>query len=133
MKSVESTRTTAHSFRQEKEEIDSITDAESARERIHELFEKGERPVISIPQQYSDALNKGLVAHASWIPGFSAIVGTLGREPYMPAGEDRILVKIDIDNEEQIDPRFTGPSHSYQGIVMLHGPIPAENIIRLDN
>ena len=87
-----------------------ITDPESAREQIHELFEKGERPVVSVPEEYADAISKGLVARATWIPGFSAIVGTFGRDPYLPNTDSgkRVLVKVELD-EDQIEPRFTGP------------------------
>ena len=108
-----------------------ITDPEDARECIHEAFEKGERPVISIPEQYADALSKGLVAHSTWIPGFSAIVGTLGRDPYEPGGEKRVLVRIELE-EDQIEPRFTGPSKAYQGIVVLRGPVSPGQIARLN-
>jgi len=117
---------------QSEREPELITDPEDAREYIHELLEKGERPIVSVPQEYADALAKGLVAHATWIPDFSAVVGTLGRNPYTPTGEERVLLKIEIDNERQLEPRFTGPSHSYQGVVMFRGPIPAEKITRLN-
>src|SRR5688572_13752784 len=87
------------------ERIEQITDPAEARERIHEMFEKGERPVVSVPEQYADALSKGLVAHSTWIPGFSALVGTFGREPYTPLGEKRVLVRVELD-EDQLEPRF---------------------------
>ena len=110
---------------------EQITDPGDAEGMIHDLFEQGERPVISIPEQYADAIQHGLVAHSTWIPGFSAIVGTFGREPYVPAGEKRVLVRVNLD-EDQIEPRFTGPSHAYQGIVVLKGQIPPEKLSRLN-
>ena len=119
--------------RKSPEQAELITDPEDARERIHEAFEKGERPVISIPEQYADALSKGLVAHSTWIPGFSAIVGTFGREPYVPNTDSgkRVLIKVELE-EDQIEPRFTGPQNAYQGIVVLRGPIAPERIARLN-
>lgn len=110
-----------------------ITDPEDAREQIHEMFEKGERPVVSVPEEYAEALSKGLVAHSTWIPGFSAIVGTFGRPPYVPNTDSgkRVLVKVELE-EDQIEPRFTGPKNAYQGIVVLKGPIPPERIVRLN-
>ncbi len=107
-----------------------VTDPETARELIHALYKKGERPVVSVPKQYAGALAKGLQAHASWIPGFEAIVGTFGEKPYVPGSEERVLVKVDIP-EEQIEPRFTGPERAYHGIVVLKGPIPAEHIAQI--
>ena len=114
------------------EKIPEIQDPEDALEWIHELFQKGERPVVSVPEQYTEALTNGLTAHATWIPGFSAIVGTFGRDPYTPGSEKRALVKIDLD-EDQIEPRFTGPSHAYQGVVVLRGPIKPEQLTVLSH
>lgn len=114
--------------RNEVELGEAITDPEEAQMRIHELFERGERPVVSVPAQYVDVLKKGLVAHATWLIGVSAIVGTLGRPPYIPVGEKRVLVRVEIEDERQLEPRFTGPSHTYQGVVVLRGPIPPEKI-----
>lgn len=99
-----------------------ITDPEDARALIHEQFARGERPVISVPEEYAPFLTRGLAPRATWIPGFEAIVGTFGRAPYVPPGEKRVLVKVELD-ENQIIPRFTGPSKSYQGIVVIYSGI----------
>ena len=111
--------------------MELIRDPEDARAFIHELYERGERPIVSVPEQYAEALAHGLVPHTTWIPGFSAVVGTFGREAYLPKNEKRILVKIDIE-ENQIEPRLTGPEKAYQGIVVLRGPIGPEKITRLN-
>ena len=97
------------------------------------MFERGERPVVSVPEEYADAISKGLVAHSTWIPGFSAIVGTFGREPYVPNTDSgkRVLIKVELE-EDQIEPRFTGPQNANQGIVVLRGPIAPERIARLN-
>ena len=119
--------------RKSPEQVELITDPESAREKIHEMFERGERPVVSVPEEYAEAISKGLVPHSTWIPGFSAIVGTFGRAPYEPNTDSgkRVLVKVELD-ENQIEPRFTGPQNAYQGIVVLRGPIPPERIARFN-
>ena len=119
--------------RRSPEHAELITDPESAREQIHEMFERGERPVVSVPEEYADAISKGLVAHSTWIPGFSAIVGTFGREPYVPNTDSgkRVLIKVELE-EDQIEPRFTSPQNAYQGIVVLRGPIAPERIARLN-
>lgn len=111
--------------------IDHIIEPADARIVIHELFEYGERPVVSVLEQYADAAERGLTPHTTWIPGFSAIVGTFGREPYVPSGERRVLFRVNIESEDQIEPRFTGPSKEYQGVVVLKGPIPARCLSRL--
>ncbi|HUO50343.1 MAG TPA: hypothetical protein VMU25_02140 [Candidatus Paceibacterota bacterium] len=108
-----------------------IHEPDEAREHIHELFAQGERPVVSVPEEYAGALSHGLVARATWIPGFEAIVGTFAREPYLPSNEKRVLVKVELD-ENQIEPRFTGPQKIFEGIVVLRGPIPPEQLVRLN-
>lgn len=65
-----------------------------AKQRIHDLFESGNKPVVTVPYKYSSFLSNGLEPHATWIDGFDAIVGTLGREPYLPDNEKRIIVYL---------------------------------------
>lgn len=108
--------------------MEIITDIEDAHDAIHEMFEKGERPVVSVPRQYADSLKTGLSPHATWIMGISCLVGTFGRAPYIPPGDDRVLVRVEIDDDRQLEPRFTGPDQSYNGIVELKGPIPPDKI-----
>lgn len=108
-----------------------IHEPDEAREHIRELFAQGERPVVSVPEQYAEAIANGLVAHATWVPGFEAIVGTFARDPYLPSNEKRVLVKVDLD-ENQIEPRFTGPQKLFEGIVVLRGPISPERLVRLN-
>jgi len=103
-------------------------DKDEIGEYIHGLFEKGERPVVTVPVQYIDTLKKGLESHTTWIFGFNAIAGTFGREPYLPEGEERVIVKINKIDETQVRPRFTGPQKAFQGVVILDGPIPPEAI-----
>ncbi len=87
--------------------------------------------MVSIPERYANAVERGLSPHATWIPGFRAIVGTFGRKAYAPSGERRVLFRVNVESEDQIEPRFTGPSKEYQGVVVLKGPIPAHCLSRL--
>ncbi len=120
-------------FPQDKEiqsENISISDPEEAREFVYTLIEQGEVPCVSVPEKYLAALQKGLMAYSSWIPGMNAIVGTLGRKPYLPNSEEgkRVLVRIKKIDPHNIQPRFTGPDKSFHGVVLLDGPIPPEDL-----
>lgn len=105
-----------------------INTVEEVRERIVEMYERGIRPVVTIKPKWARALQKGLVRHASWIPGFNEIVGTMGIEPYIPSGEDRLVVQVNVPSPQQIRPRLTGPDKSFHGVIVLVGPISPQNI-----
>ncbi len=113
-----------------KPRYEKASNIDDAKQIVHELCERGERPVVSVPIEYENAIAKGLSPKSTWIPGFDAIVGTLGRDPYLPGNQKRVLVEIDID-EANIIPRFTGPGKSFDGVVVLRGPIPPEKIRKL--
>ncbi len=104
----------------------SIEDISEAEKFIREAFEKGERPVVTVPREYADALANGLRPHATWIPWFQMIVGTLGRTPYHLEG--RIVVRITNISTDRIRPRFTGPDKKFHGVVAIDGPIAPDAI-----
>lgn len=114
-----------HSER-EKFEFQPTNDPEEAREIILEMLEKGYKPVVTVPKEYADSLQHGLKAHATWIPNFNVIAGTLGRDAYQ--AEDRIVVQIDQIPHTAVHPRFTGPNKTFQGVVIIDGPISPEQI-----
>lgn len=112
-----------------------ISDPEQAQKFIDELIDKGERPYVSIPKQYiSSVLEEGLKPHATWVPGFRKIVGTLGREPFEPdfPKEERVVVRIKEIDKDKIHPRFTGPDKSFHGVVIFDGPIDPNSVELLD-
>ena len=113
---------------QNKSEMPAIADIDEAREYVEDLLEQGIKPIVTVKKKWLDALSNGLEKHTSWIPGFDEVVGTLGIDPYIPNGEDRVFVEVDIDSSDQIQPRFTGPDSSFHGVVVLSGPIPPERI-----
>jgi len=101
---------------------------DSAHERIRELYSQGVRPIVTVPREYAHVLAYGLKEHSTWIPGLDAIVGTIGRDPYLPSGSDRVIVEVDPETADRIKPRFTGPRRSFDGVVVLEGPIPPERL-----
>lgn len=113
---------------EKKEQIPSIDNSEQAIIFIKGLLEKGERPIVTVPEKYSEALKIGLKPKTSWIPGFKVIAATFGRSPYLPENEKRLLVKIKDISPEQIIPRFTGLDKKFHGVVVLEGPISPDSI-----
>lgn len=112
-----------------KPEID-IEDRDEARDLIEEMFNKGERPCVTVPKIYLSALEKGLRPHSTWVSA-DLIVGTFGRKPYLPKTEntgDRAIVYIKEISPKSIEPRFTGSDNHFHGVVVLSGPISPESI-----
>ena len=103
-----------------------IEDLMEAEVFIHEKWEEGERPVVTVPKTYLSSLENGLKAHTTWIPGTEVIAGTFAREPYLP-GDDRVMVTVDV-SPDHIRPRLTGPQKAFQGVVVIEGPVPPEAI-----
>lgn len=110
----------------EKEQID-IEDFDEAQEFISHEIASGHLPIISVPEQYVDAARKGLKAYTTWI-GEKYLVGTIGRDPYLPSGENRHFFQINIA-PEQVVPRFTGADRHFHGVVVFReGQISSEAI-----
>lgn len=105
----------------------NIKDPEDAREFILHLLEEGERPCVTVPEQYLPYLKEGLKPHSTWILGFDAVVGTLGREPYLPDKNRKIVYIKNIDIK-RVEPRFTGPDNSFHGVVIIRGPVEPEQL-----
>jgi hypothetical protein len=119
----------SQNFNQEKTPMHTACESyDEAREYIDELFEKGERPIVTVKEKWFDSLKAGLRPQSSWIDGFNEIVGTFGREAYEPEGEKRVRVRVSGIDVRQIEPRFTGKDRKFQGVVILKGPIPPECI-----
>lgn len=114
----------------------AVQEIDEARGFIRRLIEAGVYPLISVRAAGTDQkLREGLKAKGTWIPGVHAIVGTLGRAPYLPKrGEPRTILQVRCESDE-IGPRFTGKEKSYQGVVAWRGGfIPAErlSLVELD-
>jgi len=104
----------------------AIVDPEDAEDYISQLYERGERPVISVPKEYEAALRTGLRARASWITGLSLLVGTMGRNPYLPGSQDRVFARLKDISRSAIHARFTGPDKAFHGVIVLDGPIMSD-------
>jgi len=108
------------------ENILDIEDPQEAKEIIAAAIEKGNLPIISVPEKYFDELKNGIRANTTWI-GEKIIAGTILRDPYIPPGEVRRIFKINV-SPDQVEPRFTGPDVHFHGVVAFRGPIPPEAI-----
>jgi hypothetical protein len=103
-----------------------IKEGKEAKAFIENLYAQGDRPIVTVPKQYIDSLKQGLRPYATWI-GLPLIAATFGREPYVPNGEERVLVQVEIP-VDKIKPRFTGPNKTFSGVVVLEPPIPPDAI-----
>ena len=100
---------------------------ERARDVVRNLIEQGEKPLVTVPRQYVPMLKNGIRESSSWIGG-NIIAGTIGRAPYMPPGEDRVMLRVAVKSADQLEPRMTGPDQSFHGVIVFHGPINSEQI-----
>ena len=131
MKNFESSPRTEHEANKTQEiAIDSFQESEKY---IREQFENGVRPIVTIPTKYEKYLKKGLRAHTTWIDGLDIIAATFDRKPFMADEDERIVVKIQDININQIEPRFTGEDKKFHGVVVLSGPISNKSIEVIHN
>jgi len=103
-----------------------IEDFEEAVELIKDAINSGCAPVISVPFRYVEAAKKGIQKNSTWI-GEKIIAGTIVRDPYLPMGEKRKILKVEV-GPDYIEPRFTGPDKKFHGVVVFSGPISPETI-----
>ena len=112
-------------------EFIDISDSEEARDLIREDMLKGRLPILTVPKKFAHVIKQGLVPHSTWI-GQPFLAGTLHREPYLPDGEERIVLQIKV-SPDRVEPRFTGPDKHYHGVVIFKGPISPEEIEEMGN
>lgn len=111
----------------------NIEDAEEAVEFINGCLERGMWPVLTMPVEfYEKNIRDGIPSIQKYDyktqKGYSVIAATIGREPFLPPDEQRVICKIDPRNLK-ITPRMTGKDAKFHGVVAIHGSIPKENII----
>jgi hypothetical protein len=107
---------------------------EDAREAIEEFLANQEYPKVTVARKYlKQILEKGLRPHpTAYQKNVRAIVGTLGVDPLLPKDEDRVILELRVD-PKFIDPRFTGPNKTFQGVVGISMPaVPPEMINVID-
>lgn len=113
--------------KEQKKPAFEIVDHKEALRFIEEQYEKGIRPTVTVPRQYAEYLKQGLKPYTTWI-GIPLIAATFACSPYIPKGEDRVIVNVDKIPLEKIKPRYTGPHKAFSGVVVLEPPIPPEAI-----
>src|SRR5690554_4504482 len=105
----------SHHHEQERPvEYVDIADVKEARDLIRAEIESGHLPVITVPKIFKDKIKEGLAPHSSWISE-PILAGTLHRTPYLPEGEERVMLRIHVP-PEKVEPRFTGPDKHYHGV-----------------
>ncbi len=100
-----------------------------AHEIIRAFIAAGERPRVTVPRVYADTLRKeGLTPHATaYQKDIKFTVGTIGVPPFLPPGEDRVIVELDIP-AEVVQPRFTGTQNAFQGVVVIARSVSPKEI-----
>lgn len=99
-----------------------------AKEAIAALLRAGERPKITVLKEFlKDIMERGgLMEKETHIPGFVALIGTLGREAYKTEG--RVIFEV-INPDVRIEPRFTGKDKKFHGVVYFpKGFIPLKDL-----
>lgn len=110
---------------------EGVEDVVEAKELIRKLLEMGERPKISISKKFLEAIMQegGLSEKETWVPGFRALIGTLGREPYGLGGEEERIIFEATNPHIQLEPRFTGKDKKFHGVVYFpKGFIPLKDL-----
>lgn len=105
-----------------------------ARQIIEELLAAEDLPKVTVDRKHlATILSEGLKERpTAYQKEVSAIVGTLGREPLLPEGEDRVILELALTPEE-LGPRFTGPARVFEGIVAVRGnQVPPDKIRVID-
>lgn len=113
------------------EEMDlrrGIDNPDEARDYIQKLRDAGTHPVISVPREFVETLQKEGAAKAreTWIPKLAVLAGTIGVPPYSPE-PNRIFYEV-VNPDTRIEPRFTGKDKKFHGIVWF-----PQGIISIDD
>ena len=104
---------------------------ENADDKFHELIDEGYMPVITIPSEFLETIEKnGIHPRETYIPGLRNISGTIGVAPYETKGRLLAIVKNkDIAERLHFRPRFTGKDKKFQGVISTLRGIPPEDFI----
>lgn len=96
-------------------------DKEEAYEIIEVFMQNGIFPSVTVPEEHLSAILKdGLRERAtSYQPQVSAIVGTLGIQPFLPEKKKRAVLELRVP-VEKVQPRFTGSERIFQGVVHIN-------------
>lgn len=89
-----------------------------AKQIIADYLAAGEYPKITVAREHlEEILDKGLKARPSaYQKDVKLIIGTLGREAFLPEDQDRVILEVHAD-PGRIKPRFTGEAKAFEGVV----------------
>lgn len=101
-----------------------------AKETLEELLAEGFPIVFSVPLEYIEKVKtNGLTLNETFIPGFKLLAGTIGIEPYNPEGNrPLVILHPSLAKKYGIQPRFTGPNVTFNGIISTNREIPIADL-----
>ncbi len=105
-----------------------------AKDILAELIEAAQPPQVTVERKHLESILKnGLEARETeYQKGVKLIVGTIGREPLLPEGQDRVILRLELGADE-IEPRFTGENKLFEGVFAVKGGrVPPEKIKIID-
>lgn len=107
------------------------TEIEEAQQEIIGLVEEGYMPVITIPAEYQEEVEKnGLTPRKTYIKESKNITGTIGIPPYKLKGRLLAIIKNkETAKKLHFRPRFTGKDYTFQGVISTLTNIPREAFI----
>lgn len=117
-----------------KERVPTPQEIAEVKEAVAELLSLGIYPKVTVDRAHlNEILQEGLrERETSYQKGVNLIVGTLGTEPFLPEGQDRVVLELHVD-PKKVTPRFTGPSKRFDGVVAIDmRSVPPEMIEVID-
>lgn len=102
---------------------------EKAENAMNQFILAKEFPIRSVSREKAGIfLDRGMpVEKTAYQRNVELNAATLGRDPFLPEGEDRVLLEVQVKSNEA-QPRFTGKENIFQGIVGITKYIPPERI-----
>ena len=113
--------------------FDVTDDIDEATEILESLLKAGERPVITVPEEYiGHVRDKGIPQTPQWDRSgrgkhYSVLAARIGADPFFNADEERWVVEVDPSGLK-IHPRMTGSDKAFYGTVVVDGRITASQI-----
>lgn len=108
------------------------SEIDEAVEIIEDLLAAQDLPKVTVAREHlKTILAEGLKERpTAYQKGVAAIIGTVGREPLLPDGEDRVILELALKPGE-IVPRFTGPAKVFEGVIGVRGTKVSPEKIRV--
>ncbi len=113
--------------------FDVTDDIDEATKIIESLLEAGERPVITVPDEYIGYVrDNGIPQTHQWDRSgrgkhYSVLAARIGADPFFNADEERWVVEVDPKGLK-VHPRMTGSDRAFYGTIVVDGRIPVSQI-----